>query len=51
MCQFKPGRVVFLGDMQTSDSYATKTENICYAFMQIKPEKYAPITGFMQLFK
>ena len=23
----------------------------CYAFIQLKPEKYAPKTGFMQLFK
>ena len=24
--------------MNTSDSYATKTEKICYAFMRLKPE-------------
>ena len=36
---------------QTSDFYATKTVKICYAFMQLKPEKYAPKTGFMQLLK
>ena len=35
---------------QTSDSYATKTQKICYAFMQLKPEKYAPKIGFMQYF-
>ena len=40
-----------IGDSLTSDSYATKAVEICYAFMQLKPEKYAPKTGFMQLFK
>ena len=28
-----------------------KPKKICYAFMQLKPEKYAPETDFMQLFK
>lgn len=26
-------------------------QKICYAFMPLKPEKYAPKAGLMQLFK